>query len=122
MPVLKNKAVEIAEIAGGYKALDTVILDLRKVSNFCDFFVILTGTSQTHIRSIADGINKEMHKYRLQNYHLEGYRESRWVVLDYSRVVVHIFDEETRNFYNLERLWADAPRLNIQKKNLRKRK
>ena len=90
---MKNKVIKIVELAQDKKAVNITALDLRKVCNFCDFFIILTGTSQTHIKSIADGIN-------------EG---------DYSNVIVHIFDEEARDFYDLEHLWSDAPSLDLLK-------
>jgi len=116
---LKNRILRIVELARDNKALDITALDLRSVSNFCDFFVILTGTSKTHIKAISDAISSEMRKTGVRAHHAEGYRESRWVVLDYTSLIVHIFDEETRSFYDLEHLWADAARLNLnpQKKS-----
>jgi len=108
---LKNKALKIAELAHDKKALEIVVLDLRKVSNFCDYFVIASGNSTTHIRAIADGINRGLKDAGKRAHHLEGYRESRWVVLDYESIIVHIFDEETRFFYDLEHLWSDAKKV-----------
>ena len=116
---MKSKALKIVSIAEEKKAVDPVILDVRKISTFCDFFVIITGTSQMHIRSIADGIEEEMKKHGVRCNHREGDYESRWLVLDYASVVVHIFDEEMRGFYDLEHLWADASRV---AKNSNKRK
>jgi len=114
--VLKSKVLKIVELAQDKKAVDITALDLRKTANFCDFFVILTGTSATHIKSIADGINEGLRKEGVRTHHAEGYRESKWVVLDYFSVIVHIFDEETRLFYDLEHLWSDARRLKLNKK------
>lgn len=116
---LKSRALKIVEFAQRIKALNSVVLDLRKISNFCDYFVILTGTSKTHIKSIADGINEGLRKEGIRINHAEGYEYSKWIILDYSSVIVHIFDEQTRNFYDLEHLWADAP--NVLTKTKRKR-
>lgn len=93
------------------KVKDSVILNLRKISNICDFFVILSGTSATHIRAIADGIIEGLSKEGVRKSHFEGYAQAKWIVLDYTSVIVHIFDEETRNFYALEHLWADASKI-----------
>ncbi|MBI4846694.1 MAG: ribosome silencing factor [Candidatus Omnitrophica bacterium] len=117
---MKSKAMKIVEIAQSKKALNPIVLDVRKISNFCDFFVIFTGSSKTHICSIADEIDKEMRLLGVRAHHLEGYKDSQWVVLDYSSVIVHIFDEETRAFYDLEHLWADASK--VGKKTQRSRK
>ncbi|MFH2137200.1 MAG: ribosome silencing factor [Candidatus Omnitrophota bacterium] len=102
----KNKALRIAELAADKKASDIVILDLRKVLNFCDFFVIVTGTSKIHNKAIADGIFDGLRQEKEQVGHREGYAQAAWIVLDCSSVIVHVFDEETRNFYDLEHLWA----------------
>ncbi len=101
--------MEIVSYAEERKALNAVVLDLRKISNFCDFFVILTGTAKTHIQAIADGITGGLLKHGLHKSHREGYHEAKWLVLDYVSIIVHIFDEETRDFYDLEHLWSDAP-------------
>ncbi|MFH1093798.1 MAG: ribosome silencing factor [Candidatus Omnitrophota bacterium] len=111
-----SKVIKIVKLAVDKKAVDITALDLRKAANFCDFFVIITGTSATHIKSIADGINEGLRKDGMGVHHAEGYREAKWVVLDYFSVIVHIFDEETRFFYDLEHLWSDAPKLKLNKK------
>lgn len=117
---MKSRVLKIVELARDNKAIDITALDLRRVSNFCDFFVILTGTSKTHIKAIADAISDELRKSGLRTHHAEGYQESRWIVLDYLSVIVHIFDEETRSFYDLEHLWADATKVSL--KAVKKRK
>lgn len=84
---------------------------MEGIATFCDYFVIATGTSATHIRAVADGIQESLKKLGVRQHHIEGYREAVWVVVDYGSVVVHVFEENARQFYDLERLWADAPRV-----------
>jgi ribosome-associated protein len=90
------------------KAHDVVILDLSGVSDMTDFFVIATGTSDTHVRSVAEHVMEEMKKEGNPVYHTEGLNSGRWVLLDYVDVVVHVFHPALRSFYQLERLWGDA--------------
>jgi ribosome-associated protein len=88
------------------KAIDPVVLDLRGISEATDYFVIASGTSDAHVRGMAE------HLIAQENpHHVEGLAQSRWVLLDYVDVVVHLFHPELREFYQLERLWADAPAL-----------
>ena len=83
---------------------------MKEVSNFTDFFVIASGSSQRQVQAIADSIEEELSKKKIPVWHLEGYREAQWVVVDYGDVIAHIFLEEKRSFYRLERLWGGAPR------------
>ena len=92
------------------KGIDTAILDLKKIETaVCKYFVICSGTSNTHVSSIADSIKKIVSK-KIQEkpWHIEGLNTSEWVLLDYSDIVVHVFQEQTREFYRLEDLWGDA--------------
>ena len=92
------------------KAKNIVVLDLSKLQNsICKYFIICHGTSNTHTSSIAQSVEKEM-KETLKEYayRKEGYSNSEWVLLDFSNVVVHVFQEHIRHFYNIEELWADA--------------
>lgn len=86
------------------KAVDPVILDLRGLSEATDYFVIASGTSDTHVRGMAEHLMGQVHPH-----HVEGLTQGRWVLLDYVDVVVHLFHPELRQFYQLERLWGDAP-------------
>lgn len=104
----RNKAKLIASLAVGKKAIDTVILDLQKISNFCDFFVITEGESGIQLKAIADGIINELEKNNISIKKIEGDGQSGWILVDASDVMVHIFSSEARKFYNLERLWHDA--------------
>lgn len=82
---------------------------MRKIPTISDYFVIASGTSTTHVRAIADSIIKNMREAGYRLWHSEGEREALWILLDYGEVVAHIFYDETRRFYGLERLWGDAP-------------
>ncbi len=85
------------------------VLDLRGLTNATDYFVIASGTSDTHVRGLADGVVRAMEGGGLWTHHVEGLNNGRWVLLDFVDVVVHLFHPETRAFYQLERLWQDAP-------------
>src|ERR1044071_6343116 len=98
------------ELADNRKAEDIVILDLRKLSNITDYFVICTGTSEPHLRAIVEEITEKLEDdYGLRPRAREGQANTSWVVLDYFDVIVHIMREEVRELYNLEALWGDAP-------------
>lgn len=88
------------------KPVDPVVLDLRGISEATDYFVIASGTSDAHVRGMAEHLIA-----RMKPHHVEGLAQGRWVLLDYVDVVVHVFHPELREFYQLERLWADAPAL-----------
>lgn len=97
---------EIVELALQKKANDLVALDVRGLSSITDYFIICSADSEPHVKAISDSIRKGTpHKPR----HLEGYENLCWVLIDYFDIVVHIFKNDERDYYNLERLWADAP-------------
>lgn len=98
----------ICEAADEMKAQNIAVLDVREVTTLADFFVMCTGTSTTHIQSIAQGVRDRLREGAQQRARAEGESASLWIVLDYGDVILHVFDEETREFYDLERLWADA--------------
>ena len=98
------------------KAGDMVILDMRKLSNFTDYFVIASGDSTSQTRAIAEAIEERFKKKKLKLYHSEGREEGRWILLDAGHFVIHLFLKEVREFYNLELLWADAPRVKVNGK------
>ena len=91
------------------KALDLKVLQLGEVTSLTDFFLLLSGTSQRQVRAIVDAVKRKLRSEGARPLHVEGYSGARWVLLDYGDFVVHVFDEETRSFYGLERLWSDAP-------------
>ena len=90
------------------KAVDPLVLDLRGLSEAADYFVIVSGTSDTHVRGMAEHL-LDLGPLGVRPHHVEGLAQGRWVLLDYVDFVVHVFHPELREFYQLERLWADAP-------------
>lgn len=109
----KEKALFVAELAEQKLAEDIVILDMRKMSNVTDFFVILSASSTKRCQSIADNIEFGLSKEQECVSKIEGYREGVWVLVDSYDVVTHIFYGDTRKFYDLEGLWGDAPRIDF---------
>ena len=104
----KTLAYKIADLALDKKAKQIVVMDLDGKTGFADFFVLMTGDSDTQIKAISDHIVKELRGQEIKVYHIEGYNSLRWVLLDYVDVIVHVFKLDTREFYGLERLWGDA--------------
>ena len=90
------------------KALDVVLIDLRGVSDAADFFVICTGTSEPHVRALANDVAHTLREAGHRPWHIEGTESLRWVLLDLVDIVVHVFRDEARDFYALEKLWGDA--------------
>jgi ribosome-associated protein len=95
------------------KAQDVVTLDVSGQTQMTDYLVICTGTSNIHIRSLADGVLEEMKKRGIKGVRAEGYNEARWVLLDYGDVVLHVFAQDDREFYRLEEFWNAAPRVEV---------
>lgn len=102
------QAQRAAALALDSKANDVVLLGLKDVTDLTDFFLIASGTSDTHVRSIAEHIEQELKKEGVTVAHVEGLTQGRWVLLDYVDFVVHVFHPTLRDFYQLERLWSDA--------------
>ena len=95
------------------KAVDLVVLDLRKAAAFTDYFLICSGTNPRQVRAIADAVIDALAAAGAKPAHVEGYDRSEWVLVDYFDFIVHIFAPETRLFYGLERLWGNAERIEI---------
>ncbi len=102
-----------ARAAAENKGQDIVLLDVSKQTSIFDCFVIATGTSRRQLHAISDEIDHALEALGERRMSTSGYDESRWIVLDYGGLVVHLFDEETRAFYDLEGLWADSPRVDL---------
>src|SRR3954471_7706768 len=104
----KALALRAAQLCLDYKATDVVLLDLRGVTDMTDFFIVASGTSDTHVRSVGEHVVEEMRKSGARAHHVEGLTQGRWVLLDFVDFVVHLFHPTLREFYQLERLWSDA--------------
>ena len=101
-----------AELVANKKAEEIVVLDLRGISSFTDFFVICSGTSEPHLKAIGAEVETKLKQdHAIRAAAVDGFPASQWMVLDYLQVVVHIFHQSKREFYSLEDLWGDAPRL-----------
>ena len=107
-------ALASARVADGRHCSDIVVLDLQGKSPATDYFVIATGTSDRQMRTVADEICDKAKKIGMQRFGRAGYEQARWILLDFVDVVIHIFDSEYRNYYDLELLWGDAQRLQVQ--------
>ena len=108
------KVTLIVEAAQERKVDDVVGLDVRELSSFADTFIIATGTSDRHVRSVADSIEAALKAHGEPPMGIEGYDEGRWVLIDCGDTIVHIFQQEIRDHYDLERLWSDAPALELE--------
>ena len=113
-------ANNIAELIFNKKGYGVKILDLKEVATFTDYFVICSADSDTQVKAIADEIDKSLRDSGLKSWHKEGYRALNWVLIDYVDVVVHVFKKDMREFYNLEKLWGDAPVIEIEDPALKK--
>lgn len=102
-----------ANAAGDKKATDLVLLDLRQIASFTEFFLICTGASTRQVQAISNAIEDTLRKDGKRPLHIEGYSSAEWILLDYGDFIVHIFSPASRRFYDLERLWRDAPRVEI---------
>ena len=110
LPAQIDRAIAAAE---DKKAVDLVVLDLRKAAGFTDFFVIASGTNVRQVRAIADAVMEALAADGVKPAHVEGYDRSEWILLDYFDFIVHVFAPETRMFYGLERLWGNAEKIEV---------
>ncbi len=113
MATTKELVLEIVKVLDQKKATDIVAIQTEEVTIVSDFFVIASGTSNTHTKALADEVEYEIkERLGIDPEHIEG-RATGWILLDYGTVLVHLFQQESREYYNLERLWADAQALDI---------
>ncbi|HVS00922.1 MAG TPA: ribosome silencing factor [Thermoanaerobaculia bacterium] len=105
----RSRVREAVSAAEDRKAVELRVMYLEKVTDFTDYFVICSGTNERQVQAIADAVDATLRAEGVRPLHVEGYNRAQWVLLDYGDLVVHIFQEETRRFYGLERLWGDAP-------------
>jgi len=111
----KTKSLLCLRAAIEKKAQDPVLLELKGITSFTDYFLLCSGKSDRQVQAIAQAIEEALKKRGIQPLGQEGMREGRWILMDYEDVVVHIFLEPVRKFYDLEGLWIDAPRVDLQK-------
>ena len=109
----KQLALKAAEILDDKKAMDIKVLEIKELTSICDYFVICSGTSTPHIKALCDETGEKINEFAGIIPRNEGYNAANWLLMDYGNVVVHIFNKESREFYGLERLWADAPNLDL---------
>ena len=100
------------------KALEPTVLDLRGISTFTDFFLIFTGANRRQVQAISDEIVEQLKRNGTPAARVEGYQNAEWILIDYGDFVVHVFEEKARRFYDLERLWREASRLNLSPDDL----
>ncbi|MFX3616024.1 MAG: ribosome silencing factor [Sporolactobacillus sp.] len=108
----------LAEAADDKKAQDIVMLKMRGISIMADYFIICHGNSEKQVQAIATAIKKAAGEKDVNVYRLEGYDQARWVLIDLGDVVVHVFHKDERDYYQLEKLWGDAPLYTLEKKPL----
>ncbi len=113
--VAVERAILCARTAADNKGRDILIMDMRRVTPLYDFFVLVTGGSRRQIHTLAEAIDAALHAEGEQRLGIEGYEASKWVVQDYGDIVVHVLDPDARAYYQLEELWADAPRVDWER-------
>ncbi len=101
-------AVLAAKAIDGKKGLDIQVIEITDISVLADYMVIATGNSSTHVKALADEVEYQLDKSGISVSHIEGYRSNTWILLDYIDVIVNVFDEEARAFYDLDRMWQDG--------------
>lgn len=104
----KELSQKLAQLAWEKKGDNILILDVRKLTDVTDYFVLVSAESEPHVKALSDHLQEKLAEKKLKAWHREGYQNLNWVLLDYIDVVVHIFREPTRQFYELEKLWGDA--------------
>ena len=108
-----ESAIKLAKALDSKKGIDITVLRTGDLTTLADYFVICSGTSNTQIKALSDACEKAMDEAGEPAHHVEGHRDGTWVLLDFSTVIVHVFTDEARKFYDLERLWADAEQVDI---------
>lgn len=110
---LDKRVVIALQAAGDKKALDPVVLDLREIASFTDFFVLTSGTNERQVQAIADEVLERLKKTGSPALRVEGRKTAEWILLDYGDFIVHVFADKARKFYDLERLWRESKRLEL---------
>ena len=108
-PDIEARCREVVAAAEDRKAQDLKVLQLGEVTSLTDYFLICSGASERQVKAIADAVMEKLRMVGVRPMHVEGYKNGRWILIDFGDFVVHIFSDETRSYYGLEKLWADAP-------------
>ena len=108
-PDIAARCREVVAAAADRKAQDLRVLELSGISSLADYFVVCSGNSERQVQAIADAVVEKLRAEKIRPHHIEGQLPGRWILLDYGDFVVHVFEMSTREFYALEKLWADAP-------------
>lgn len=111
--VLDERVYAALHAAGEKKAIDPVVLDLRDIASFTDYFMIVGGQNERQVQAIADEVYEQLKKAGNTAARVEGYKTAEWILLDYGDFVVHVFEQKARNFYDLERLWRESKRVEL---------
>lgn len=106
-------AKKIVRLLDSKKGMDIVGVDIHRLTTIGDYFILVTGTSSPHVKALAEEVEDTLAKEGLEPRRIEGAQSATWILMDYQDVILHIFTKETREFYNMERLWSDAPRLDL---------
>ncbi|MBA2731605.1 MAG: ribosome silencing factor [Acidobacteria bacterium] len=110
---LDERVCAALRAASDKKALDIVVLDLREIASFTDYFIIASGTNVRQVQAIADEVVEKLKKQGTRAARVEGYKTAEWVLVDYGDFILHVFEDKARQFYDLERLWRDAKRVSV---------
>lgn len=108
-----EQSILTAKAISSKKGLNIKLIEIGDISSLADYMVIATGTNSTHVKAIADEVEYQLDEAGISVSHIEGYRSNSWILLDYVDVIVHIFSDEAREFYDLERLWQDGKEIDI---------
>ena len=110
---LDERVLTALHAAGEKKALEPVVLDLREIASFTDYFVIVSGANERQVQAISDEVYETLKKSGHAAARMEGYKTAEWILLDYGDFVVHVFEQKARKFYDLERLWRESKRVEL---------
>ncbi len=109
-----EKVHAVASMLNNKKAKDITAIEIKDLTSLGDYFIIASGSSSTQVKALCDAVEDGMTSLGFEPLRTEGYQSGMWVVLDYTEIIVHLFYEQTREFYSLERLWADAPKVTLE--------
>lgn len=109
----EDLAKKIVKVLDSKKGMDITGIDIRQLTTIGDYFILVTGTSSPHVKALAEEVEDTLAKEGIEPRRIEGAQSAVWILMDYQDVILHVFTKETREFYNMERLWSDAPRMDL---------